>query len=92
MRPNELRVLDTHPADEAVRMPLAVQRRYIILHDGAVTAAALGREHVEVVFATVGFTVPLVEAFLAELFAALSAKEVLGVPGFLQGGNAFLKT
>jgi len=32
-----------------------------------------------------------VEALLAELLAALGAEEVLGVPGFLQGGHTFLK-
>lgn len=72
-------------------MPLAVQRGYIILHDGAITATAFGRKHVEVVFAAVGLAVPLVEALLAELFAALGAEKVLGVPSLLQGGYAFLK-
>lgn len=80
-----------YPADEAVRVPLAVEGRYVVLHDGAVAAAALGGEHVEVVLAAVGLAVPLVEALLAELLAALGAEEVLRVPGLLQGGHAFLK-
>lgn len=83
---------ETYPADEAVRMPLAVERRYIVLHDSAITAAALRGEHVKVVLAAVRFTVPLVKALLAELFAALGAEEVLGMPGLLQGSHAFLET
>lgn len=72
-------------------MPLAVQRRYVVLHDGAVAAAALRCEHIEVVLPAVRLAVPLVEALLAELLAALGAEEVLRVPGLLQGGHAFLK-
>lgn len=72
-------------------MPLTIERRYVILHNGAITAAALRREHVEVVLAAVRLAVSLVEALFAELLAALSAEEVLGVPGLLQGGHAFLE-
>ncbi|KYQ50319.1 hypothetical protein ALC60_10633 [Trachymyrmex zeteki] len=82
---------DTYPADKAVRMPLTIKRRYIIFHDSAVATTALGCKHVEVVLAAVRLAVPLVEALLAELLAALSAKEVLGVPGLLQGGHTFLE-
>lgn len=64
-------------------MPLAVQRGYIVLHDGSIAATALGREHVEVVLAAVGLAVPLVEALFAELLTALGTEEVLGVPGLL---------
>lgn len=82
---------ETYPADEAVRMPLAVERGYIILHNSAIAAAAFGREHVEIILATVRLAVPLVEAFLAELFAALGAEEVLSMPSLLQSRHAFLK-
>lgn len=81
----------TYPADKAVRMPLTVQRGYVVLHDGSIAAATLGREHVEVVLAAIRLAVPLVEALLAELLAALSTEKVLGVPRLLQGGHAFLK-
>lgn len=70
---------------------MTVERRYVILHNGAITAAALRRKHVEVVFATIRLAVSLVEALFAELLAALSAEEMLGVPGLLQGGHAFLE-
>lgn len=72
-------------------MPLTVKRRYIIFHDSAVAAATLGCEHIEVILAAIGLAVPLVEAFLAELLAALGTEEVLGVPSLLQGSHAFLK-
>lgn len=72
-------------------MPLAVEGGDVVLHDGPVAAAALGREHVEVVVAAVGLAVTLVEALLAELLAALCAEEVLRVPGLLQRGHTFLK-
>ena len=72
-------------------MPLAVEGRDVVLHDGAVTTSALGREHVEVVLAAVGLTVALVEALLAELLAALGAEEVLRVPGLVQRRHAFLR-
>lgn len=72
-------------------MPLAVECRYVIFHNGAITTAAFRSEHVEVVLAAVRLTVSLVEALFAELLAALSAEEMLGVPGLLQGGHAFLE-
>ena len=86
-----LKLLSAIPADETIRMPLTIERRYVILHNGAITAAALRREHVEVVLAAVRLAVSLVEALFAELLAALSAEEVLGVPGLLQGGHAFIE-
>lgn len=80
----------TYLADEAVRMPLCVQGGDVVLHDRLVAAAALRREHVEVIGPTVRFPVPLVESFFPELLAALSAEEVLRVPGLLQRRHAFL--
>ncbi|KYM93561.1 hypothetical protein ALC62_15919 [Cyphomyrmex costatus] len=82
---------DTYPADEAVRMPLTIKRRYIIFHDSAVATTALGCKHVEVILAAIRFAVSLVEALLAELLAALGAEEVFSVPGLLQGGHTFLE-
>lgn len=79
-----------YPAHKAVRMPLRVQRRNVILHDGAVAAVALGRKHVKVVVATVRLAVALMEAILAKLLAALGAEKVLRVPCLLQRGDAFL--
>jgi hypothetical protein len=71
-------------------MPLGVERRDVVLHDGACAAAALGREHVKVVVLAVRLAVLLVEAALAELLAALRAEEVLRVPRLLQRRHAFL--
>lgn len=81
----------TNPADEAVGMPLGAEGGHVVLHDGAVAAAALWSKHVEVVVAAVRLAVALVEALLAELLAALSAEEVLGVPGLLQSCHTFLQ-
>lgn len=81
----------TVPAHEASRMPLSVQGGHVVLHDGTVAAAALGRKQVEVVVAAVRLAVLLVKAVLAELFAALGAEEVLRVPGLLECRHAFIK-
>lgn len=72
-------------------MELAVERWNVVLHDGAVAASALRREHVEVVVAAVGLAVAFMEAIIAELLTALGAEEVLGVPGLLEGCHAFLE-
>jgi len=72
-------------------MPLAVECRYVILHNGAITAAALRSEHVKIILATIRLAVSLVEALFAKLLAALSAEEMLGMPGLLQSSHAFLK-
>lgn len=82
---------DTHPAHETVRMPLTVERRYIILHNSTVAAAAFGRKHIKIILAAIWLAVPFVKAFLTELFTALGAEEVFGVPSLLQSGHAFLK-
>lgn len=73
-------------------MPLVVQSGNVVFHDGPIAAAALGREHIEVVVPAIRFAFALMEALLAELFAALGAEEVLGVPGLLQSSNTFLLT
>jgi len=82
---------DAYPADETAGMPLGGQGRHVVLHYGLAAPSALGREHVEVIVSTVRPAFALVESFLAELFAALSAEKVFGVPSLLQGCHAFLK-
>lgn len=71
-------------------MPLCVEGGDVIVHDGRVAAATLGREHVEVVVAAVRLPVLLVEAVVAERVPALGAEEVLRVPGRVQRRHAFL--
>lgn len=82
---------DTNLADEAVGMPLRVERGDIVFHYGFVAATALGGEHIEVVRTTVRLAVPFMEPVLTELLSTLSAEEVLRVPGLLQRSYAFLK-
>lgn len=72
-------------------MPLGGQGRHVIFHYGPAAPAALGREHVEVIVLAIGTALPLVEPFLAELFAALGAEKVFRVPRLFQSGHAFLK-
>lgn len=81
----------TNLADEAVRMPLRVERGDVILHDGFIAATALGREHIKVVRAAVRLAVPLMEPVFPELLAALGAEEMLRVPSLLQRSYTFLK-
>lgn len=77
--------------DEAIGMPLCVERGDIVLHDGFAAAAALWREHVEVIVAAVRFAVPFVEPVFTELLATLGAEEVLRMPGLLESCHAFIK-
>lgn len=79
------------PTDETVRVPLAVESRDVVLHDGPVAPVAFRCEHVEVVVAAVRLAVALVEPVLAELLAALGAEEVLGVPRFFQCRHTFIQ-
>lgn len=79
------------PADEALRVPLCVEGGDVVVHDGRVAAATLGREHVEVVVAAVRLPVLLVEAVVAERVPALGAEEVLRVPGRVQRRHAFVE-
>lgn len=72
-------------------MPLAAERRHIVLGDWPLAAAAFRREHVEVVVATERLAVLLVKALLAELLAALCAEKVLRVPCLLQRRHAFIE-
>lgn len=72
-------------------MPLRVQRRDVVLHDGPVAAIALRGEHLEVVVAAVGLAIALMETLLAELLAALGAEEVLRVPGLVQRRDALVQ-
>lgn len=81
----------THPADEALGMPLSVEGGNVVLHDGRVAACTLGGEHVVVVFAAVRLSVSLVEALLAESIPALCAEEVFWMPRLVQGSHTFLQ-
>ncbi len=78
-------------ADEALRMPLCVERSDVVVHDRPLTAFAARREHAEVVLATECLAVLLVESVFAELAAALRAEEVLRMPGLVQSGDALLQ-
>lgn len=80
----------THPANEAFSMPLRVQCWDVIFHDGAVTTSTLWCKHIEVIITAVWFAVTFMEAIFAELLAALSAEEMLGVPCLVQSSHTFL--
>lgn len=70
---------------EAFRMPLCIQRRDKVLHDGPIATTASRSKHVKVVIATVGPAVLLVKAVLSKRLAALGTEEVFRVPGLVQG-------
>lgn len=72
-------------------MPLGVQGRDVVLHDGTVAAIALGSEHIEIIVAAVGFAITFMEAIFTELLATLGTEEMFRVPGLIQGSYAFLK-
>lgn len=79
------------PADEALWMPLSVECRDVVLHDGGVAASTLGSEHVEVVVSAVRLAILLVETIVPEGVAALRAEEVIRVPRLVQRRHAFVK-
>lgn len=83
--------LETYPTNETVRVPLAIQCRNVVVHDRAIARATFWGEHVEIVFAAVWFALPFMKTVFSKLLPALSAKEVLHVPGLLQSCNTFLK-
>lgn len=72
-------------------MPLRVQRRDIILHDGFIASTAFGCEHIEVISTAVRFAVSFVEPVFTELLPALSTEEVFRVPRLLQRRHAFIE-
>lgn len=74
----------TLPADEAVRVPLCVQSRDVVLRDGVVTASALGGKQVEVVLAAVRFPIHLMVPFLSELRTTHATEEMLRMPRLSQ--------
>lgn len=73
-------------------MPLCIQCRNVVLHNGPVASAALGRKHVKVIGPAIRLSVALMEPILAKLLAALCTEKVLRVPRLLQRSYAFLNT
>ena len=71
-------------------MPLSVECGNEVGGDWSLAAAAFGRELSEEVGATESFAVLLVEALGAEFLAAVSADEVVGVPGLVEGSDALV--
>ena len=74
---------NTYPADKAVRMPLGVQGRNIVLHYGTIAAIALWCKHFKVIIAAIGFAITFMEAILTKLLTTLSTEEMLRMPGFI---------
>lgn len=71
-------------------MPLTVECGNVVFHDGTAASAAFGREHVEIIIATVWLAFAFMEALVSKLFPALSAEEMLSVPSLLQSCHTFL--
>lgn len=72
-------------------MPLGIQSRDVVLHDSTVATVALWSEHLEVIGFAVWLAITFMEPILSKLLTTLSAEEVLGMPGLVQSGDAFLK-
>lgn len=71
-------------------MPLSVEGRNVTLGDGRIATFALESKHGKVVLFTVGLSILLLEAILAELAAALGAEKVIRMPRLIQRSHAFL--
>lgn len=81
----------TYPADKAIGMPLRVQCRDIVLHDGTIAAIALGCKHLKVIGAAIGFAITLMETILTKLLATLGTEEMLRMPGLIQCGHTLIQ-
>lgn len=53
----------TYPTNKALRVPEAVQGRYVIFQDGTGTATTLGGKQVKVIFTAVCFPIFLMKTF-----------------------------
>lgn len=73
--------------EEVFRVPRAVQRCHHFIQDGPVTVVAAWGEEAVVVLFTVGLSVPLEEVPGSDLFLAVGAHKVLGVPRLPHGGH-----
>lgn len=82
---------ETYPTNEALGVPLAVERRDVALGDGQSAALALESEQRQVVVLAVRLAVLLLEAVLAELAAALRAEKVVRMPRLVERRHAFLQ-
>lgn len=75
--------MDNYPTNKTIGMPLRVQCRNVILHDGPIAAITFWRKHIKVIVATIRFAVTFMEALFAELLATLGTEEMFCVPSFL---------
>lgn len=73
--------------EEVFRVPRAVQRCHHFIQDGPVAVVAAWGEEAVVVLFTVGLSVPLEEVPGSNLFLAVGAHKVLGVPCLPHGGH-----
>ena len=84
-------VLKTYPANKAIGMPLTVQSRYIIFHNGSVTSPTLGCKHIKIIIPTVWFAISFMESFLTKLFPTLGTEKMFSVPSFFECSYTFLE-
>jgi hypothetical protein len=73
-----------HVAEEARNVPLLVQRRDALGHDGLVAPTALWRKHVVVILLAVRLSVVLHEPAAGKPLSALRAEKVVKVPRLAQ--------
>lgn len=75
--------LFTFPAYEAIRVPLAIESRDVVLHDWSTAAATFRSKQLEVIVLTVGLAMLLMETIFTERVTAVGAEEVLRMPGLV---------
>ncbi len=80
----------TYSTNEALRVPLTVEGRDVVVRDGFGTAAALGCKEGQVVGPTVGLPILLMETLLPKLLPTVGTEKVLGTPVGSHGRHAFL--
>ena len=82
-----------YPTDEAVRMPFGVQCCHTDLVDNRlITGPTVGREQLYIARPAIGFVFVFMISFgiVAELFVAVLAEKVFGMPCLAHRGKTFL--
>lgn len=81
----------SYPTSKATRVPLAVHSRNIVFRDRSIASSTLKGKHLQEVISAIRFAIFFMKSILTKLFSALSAEEMLWMPCFLQGSDAFLE-
>ena len=72
-------------------VPLRIEGRYEVLCDGIAASATFGGVLLKITIFTEGLLVFFMKSILSKLLSAVGAEEVFGMPGLVEGRNAFVQ-